>query len=49
MVGRGKELAQAPEEIAYFGRTVRTERWRYTEWDRGRERRGVVRSFHGSG
>jgi iduronate 2-sulfatase len=35
MVGRGKELAQAPEEIAYFGRTVRTERWRYTEWDRG--------------
>lgn len=37
MVGRGEELAEAPEHIAFFGRTVRTERFRYTEWDRGNQ------------
>lgn len=36
MVGRGDELAEAPEKIAFFGRTIRTERWRYTSWDGGK-------------
>jgi iduronate 2-sulfatase len=36
MVGRGEELAEAPERIAFFGRSVRTARWRYTEWDGGK-------------
>jgi uncharacterized sulfatase len=39
MVGRGEELAEAPEKIAFFGRSIRTERWRYTEWDQ--ENRGA--------
>src|SRR5436190_4561053 len=36
MVGRGPEPAEAPENILFFGRTVRTERWRYTEWYQGK-------------
>ncbi len=39
MVGRGELQAGAPEDIAFFGRTVKTERWRYTEWDHGK--RGI--------
>jgi hypothetical protein len=37
MVGRGTELAEAPEKIAFFGRSVRTERWRFTQWDDGKK------------
>jgi iduronate 2-sulfatase len=37
MVGRGEAPGEAPEKISYFGRTVRTERWRYTEWDDGKQ------------
>ncbi len=37
LVGRGTELAEAPEQIAFFGRTVRTAQWRYTEWDGGQK------------
>jgi iduronate 2-sulfatase len=35
--GRGKERTEAAKEIEYLGRSVRTERWRYTEWDEGRQ------------
>ena len=37
IVGRGEELAEAPENILFFGRTVRTEQWRFTEWDGGKQ------------
>jgi iduronate 2-sulfatase len=37
MQGRGKERTEAAKEIEFFGKTVRTERWRYTEWDEGRQ------------
>jgi len=39
MVGRNDDRNLSHKEPAYFGRTVRTERWRYTEWDGGK--RGV--------
>jgi uncharacterized sulfatase len=39
MVGRNDDRNLSHREPAYFGRTVRTERWRYTEWDGGK--RGV--------
>ncbi|NWG12218.1 MAG: sulfatase [Acidobacteria bacterium] len=39
MQGRGKERTEAAREIDFIGKSVRTERWRYTEWDEGR--RGV--------
>ncbi|NWG13992.1 MAG: sulfatase-like hydrolase/transferase [Acidobacteria bacterium] len=39
MQGRGKERTEAAREIDFVGKSVRTERWRYTEWDEGR--RGV--------
>lgn len=37
MQGRGKERAEAAREILFVGRSLRTERWRYTEWDEGRQ------------
>ncbi len=39
LVARGQEINEHAREVAYLGRSVRTERWRYTEWDEGR--RGV--------
>ena len=29
--------ARAPQSPSFMGRSVRTERWRYTEWDEGRK------------
>ncbi len=37
MADRGEELAEAPEKISFFGRSVRSERWRFTAWDGGRQ------------
>ena len=37
MVGRGAEAGEAPREISFFGRSIRTERWRFTEWDDGKQ------------
>jgi iduronate 2-sulfatase len=37
MQGRGKERTEAARDIVFVGRSVRTERWRYTEWDEGRQ------------
>ncbi len=34
---RGKERTEAAREVLFIGRSVRTERWRYTEWDEGRQ------------
>ena len=34
--GRGKERTEAAKEIEFLGKSVRTESWRYTEWDEGR-------------
>ncbi|MBL8173396.1 MAG: sulfatase-like hydrolase/transferase, partial [Bryobacterales bacterium] len=39
MVGRAASPGPAPSQILFTGRTIRTERWRYTEWDQGN--RGV--------
>jgi iduronate 2-sulfatase len=35
MVTRARRPEGETEEIAFLGRTLRTERWRYTEWDDG--------------
>lgn len=37
MQGRGPERTEAAREILFTGTSVRTERWRYTEWDSGRQ------------
>jgi iduronate 2-sulfatase len=37
MQGRGKERTEAATDIQFLGKSVRTERWRYTEWDEGRQ------------
>lgn len=37
MQGRGKERTEAAKDIVFLGKSVRTERWRYTEWDEGRQ------------
>ena len=37
MQGRGKERTEAAKDIEFTGTSVRTERWRYTEWDHGRQ------------
>jgi uncharacterized sulfatase len=37
MQGRGKERTEAAKEIEFVGKSLRTERWRYTEWDEGRQ------------
>jgi iduronate 2-sulfatase len=37
MAGRGSEGGEAPREIRFFGRSIRTERWRFTEWDSGKQ------------
>lgn len=37
MQGRGKERTEAAKDIEFLGKSVRTERWRYTEWDDGKQ------------
>jgi iduronate 2-sulfatase len=37
MQGRGKERTEAAKDIQFLGKSVRTERWRYTEWDEGKQ------------
>jgi uncharacterized sulfatase len=39
MVGRNEDRNESHKHPQFFGRSVRTERWRYTEWEEGR--RGV--------
>lgn len=39
MVGRNDDRNESHHSPTYFGRTVRTDRWRYTEWDEGRRGR----------
>jgi uncharacterized sulfatase len=39
MMGRGRERAEAVKDVVFVGKSVRTEEWRYTEWDGGK--RGV--------
>jgi iduronate 2-sulfatase len=35
--GRGKERTEAAKDIQFLGKSVRTEEWRYTEWDDGKQ------------
>jgi uncharacterized sulfatase len=35
--GRGKERGESANDIQFLGQTIRTERWRYTEWDDGKQ------------
>lgn len=46
VASRGKERKADPSPVEYLGRSVRTKRWRYTEWDEGR--RGVELYDHES-
>lgn len=39
LIARGQNGTEQIAEVAYLGRSMRTPRWRYTEWDEGR--RGV--------
>ena len=39
MVARSEKPGENAKDVAFVGRTIRTERWRYTEWDG--KRRGV--------
>ena len=39
MVGRSEKPGENAKDVAFTGRTIRTEQWRYTEWDEAR--RGV--------
>jgi iduronate 2-sulfatase len=36
-MGRGKERTEAVRDIEFLGHSARSERWRYTEWDGGRQ------------
>src|SRR5215471_17285061 len=36
-MGRGKERTEAAKDIDFLGHSVRTDRWRYTEWDGGKQ------------
>jgi iduronate 2-sulfatase len=36
-MGRGKDRTEAAKDIEFLGQSVRTERWRYTEWDGGKQ------------
>ncbi len=36
VASRGEKREADPSPVAYLGRSVRTERWRYNEWDEGR-------------
>lgn len=35
--GRGRERGESAKGIDFLGHSVRTEKWRYTEWDGGRQ------------
>lgn len=37
VASRGKKREADPSPVEYLGRSVRTDRWRYTEWDEGRK------------
>jgi iduronate 2-sulfatase len=36
MVGRNEDRNLSHKQPTYFGKSVRTDRWRYTEWDGGK-------------
>jgi uncharacterized sulfatase len=36
-MGRGKDRSETAKEIDFLGQSVRTDRWRYTEWDGGKQ------------
>ena len=36
-MGRGKDRTEAATDIQFLGHSMRTERWRYTEWDMGKQ------------
>ncbi len=36
-IARTHDPAERVREVEFFGRSVRTDRWRYTEWDAGKE------------
>lgn len=36
-LGRGKDRTEAATQIEFLGHSVRTERWRYTEWEQGKQ------------
>jgi len=35
--GRGSERGESANDIQFLGHSIRTERWRYTEWDGGKQ------------
>jgi iduronate 2-sulfatase len=35
--GRGRERGESANDIEFLGHSVRTERWRYIEWDGGKQ------------
>jgi len=37
LIARSKDDSKHAREMDYLGRSVRSERWRYTEWDDGRQ------------
>jgi uncharacterized sulfatase len=39
VIARGEDRTHNPDTVDFLGRSVRTDRWRYTEWDGGK--RGV--------
>jgi len=46
VASRGKKRQSDPAPVEYLGRSIRTPRWRYTEWDDGR--RGIELYDHDS-
>lgn len=36
-MGRGKDRSESAKDIDFLGHSVRTDRWRYTEWEDGKE------------
>jgi uncharacterized sulfatase len=36
-MGRGKDRSEAARDIEFLGHSVRTDQWRYTEWNQGKD------------